>query len=102
MRTPDDFEFTPRRLEKSEELEFVAWAENHKWLCRKLKFEGRIGAPDRILFGYGHIVLIEMKKPGGKLSKGQVLEHQRIRDRGCQVHVCYTKDEAVAILRSYM
>lgn len=102
MKVPDDFDFTQRRVEQNEELDAVAWAENNGWLVRKMQYVRRVGAPDRIFFGYGAIVLIEMKKPGGRLSKGQKLEHQRIREHGCEVHVCFSKDEAITVLRRYM
>ena len=108
MREPDDFDFTPRKVEKAGELEAVAWAEMNDWLVRKMQYEGRAGAPDRIFYGHGHIVLIEMKREkvrnhkDGGLSKGQVEEHKRIREHGCEVHVAYTAEEAIAILRRHM
>ena len=108
MKELPDFDFTPRRVEKSGELEAVAWAETNGWLVRKMAYEGRKGAPDRIFFGHGHIVLIEMKREkvrnhkNGGLSDAQVEEHKRIRAHGCQVHVAYTAAEAIAILRRHM
>lgn len=108
MKPLTDFDFTPRRVEKSGELEAVAWAENNGWLVRKMSYEGRAGAPDRIFFGYGHIVLIEMKREkvrnhkDGGLSKGQVEEHRRIREHGSDVYVAYTAAEAIAVLRAHM
>lgn len=108
MKIPDDFDFTRRRVEQNEELEAVAWAENNGWECRKLQWQGRAGAPDRAFFGYGHIVLIEMKKPNqrnrkdGGLSKSQIQEHRKLAAVGVKVPICYTKDEAIAVLKRYM
>ena len=108
MKPLDDFDFTPRRVEQDEELETVAWAESNGFVARKAKWIGRAGAPDRAFMGYGHTIWIEMKKPNqrkrkdGGLSKSQVQEHKKLRAVGVTVNVCYTKDEAIAILRRYM
>ena len=108
MKPLDDFDFTPRRVEQDEELETVAWAESNGWVVRKTQWIGRAGAPDRTFFGHGHIVMIEMKNPkkrnhkDGGLSKSQVQEHKKLRGVGVEIPVCYTKDEAIAILRRYM
>lgn len=108
MKVPDDFDFEQRRVEQNEELEAVAWAENNGWEARKLQYQGRVGAPDRMFFGHGAFVLMELKNPktrnrkGGGLSKGQAQEHDRFKAAGVTVHVCYTKDEAIAVLQRYM
>lgn len=102
MKIPHDFDFTQRKVEKADELQAVAWAEARGWLVRKLKYEGRAGAPDRIFFGHGHIVLIEMKRRGGRVSPVQKAEHARIAEHGCQVHVCWSAEEAIAVLQKHM
>ena len=108
MKVPEDFDFTPRRVEQTEELEAVAWAENNNWHVRKLQYQGRVGAPDRMFYGYGVIVLMEMKNPkvrnrkDGGLSKGQAEEHKRFKSSGIAVHICYTKSEAIAVLQRFM
>lgn len=108
MKVADDFDFEQRVLERDEELEAVAWAENHGWLARKTQYQGRRGCPDRFFFGYGTIVPVEMKKRGktrardGKLSPGQVEEFKRLAGVGVKVHVCYTAAEAIAVLQGFM
>lgn len=108
MKVPEDFDFTKRHVEQTEELEGVAWAENNGWTVRKLKYEGRVGAPDRLFYGYGTMVLIEMKNPkrrnhkNGGLSEGQVEEHKRFLDAGVPVAVCYTKQEVIDTLTPHM
>lgn len=108
MKIPEDFDFKPRRVEQNEELDVVAWSENNGWNCRKLQYVGRVGAPDRMFFGFGHFVLMEMKNrkvrnhKNGGLSAGQVLEHERFAAAGVKVHICYTAEEAIAVLKSYM
>lgn len=97
-----DFDFARRELEANEEDAAVAWAENNGWLVRKMKYIGRNGAADRFFFGHGAIVMIEFKGPRGKLSPAQELEHGRLAAVGVKVHVCRTKDHAVAVLKCFM
>lgn len=56
-------------------------------LVRKLKWEGRNGAPDLIIMIAGLVIFVEVKKPGGKPDPHQVLEHRRMRKRGMDVRV---------------
>lgn len=108
MTVDGDFDFSRRRIEANEELKAVAWAENNGWLSRKLKFEGRRSAPDRLFAGYGVVVLAEFKRPsrkaearGGK-SAGQSKEAQRFAAVGVNIPTFYTADECVDYLRTYM
>ena len=59
----------PAVLEADVEDAVVEWAENNDWLVRKMRFIGRRGCPDRYFYGYGHIVMIEFKRPNGTLSE---------------------------------
>lgn len=103
MRVPNDFVFETPDLEVHEELEAVAWAENHGWLVRKTKYIGVNGCPDRFFFGYGHIVMIEFKKKkGGRLSLAQIEEHKRLAEAGTPAVVCTTSQAAIAILQGCM
>ena len=108
MKVLDDFDFTTRDLEKNDELEAVAWAENNGWLVRKIEYAGRRSCPDRLFVGYGRILMIEMKRPsakkkkGGGLSAGQKEEFERFAQHGVTVPVCYSCDEVIDILKGYM
>lgn len=56
--------------------------------CRKLKWIGRNGAPDRLVMLPGKPLLwVELKAPGEKAKPHQVREHERMRKRGQRVEV---------------
>lgn len=97
-----DFNFKSEALEADEEEATVAWATNHGWTCRKVKYIGRNGCPDRHFYGYGAVVMIEFKRPGKRLSKQQAEEHERLRKAGLTPHACDTAKEAIGVLRSHM
>lgn len=108
MKPLADFDFTQRKMEANEELDAVAWAENNGWLVRKIQYIGRVGCPDRLFAGYGTVLLVEMKKPdarkrkGGGLSKGQAGEIERFAAAGVTIHVCYTAEEVLDLLKRHM
>jgi hypothetical protein len=67
---------------------------------RKVKWIGRVGAPDRLLLFINYHCLVEVKKPkGGVLEAHQMREHKRLRDAGIPVHTAYTKEEVDALIR---
>lgn len=108
MKPLPDFDFTTREIEKNEELDAVAWAENNDWIVRKITYQGRVGCPDRLFAGYGKLFLIEMKKPAarkrkdGGLSPGQGGEIKRFAEVGVEIKVFYTGTEVIEFLRSHM
>ncbi len=65
--------------------------------CRKVKWIGRLGAPDRLVMlpktyqqlGQGDVstIWIEVKAPGEKPRPSQVREHERMRSMGQRVVV---------------
>lgn len=58
---------------------------------RKVKWIGRSGAPDRIVFLSGRVpAFVEVKAPGEKPTPAQVREHARMRSAGAQVYVIDT------------
>lgn len=61
-------------------------AVKHGWLCRKLKWIGRRGGPDRFFVKAGRIVLIEFKAPEKKAKDGQLSELEILRAAGVEVH----------------
>jgi|TARA_R100000049_G_C1941368_1_gene85589 hypothetical protein len=108
MKVPTDFDFGQRELEANEELEAVAWAENNGWISRKLSFEGRRGAPDRMFAGHGELFICEFKKlsrlntkRGGK-SGGQSKEALRFEAVGVHVPTFYTASSCIDYLKHKM
>lgn len=61
--------------------------------------------PDLVVYlargGY-HGLLIEMKKPNGRLTKDQKDNHARLLSNGYQVHTCYSWDEARQRIEEYL
>ena len=55
--------------------------------CRKLKWIGRNGAPDRIVMLPDRTVWVELKAPGEKCRPHQIREHERMRRMGQRVEV---------------
>ena len=56
--------------------------------CRKLRWIGRNGAPDRIVMLNGQVIFIELKAPGGRATASQLECLSLIRDaRGFAVCV---------------
>jgi hypothetical protein len=108
MRVLDDFDFSVREVEKTYELEVVAWAESNGWICRKIAYVGRRSCPDRLFAGYGQLHLIEMKKKrtkhskAGRLSSGQDEEFKRLAGVGVEVKIFYDAETAIAFLKSCM
>ena len=65
----------------------VAAAEADGWFCRKLKWEGRDGAPDRLFVKAGRVVFIEFKDKDRKSKGLQKNECKRLKDAGAEVYV---------------
>ena len=53
---------------------------------RKVKWIGRVGAPDRVVFING-VTWVEFKAPGKYAEGHQYREHARMRDMGARVRV---------------
>lgn len=94
------FDFNVVR-ETTGELETVGWAEDNGWLVRKMQYPNRAGCPDRFFFKAGILVMMEFKRPKGKLSAGQVQEHARMREAGWHVYVTYSAEQAIKVLKGY-
>ena len=52
---------------------------------RCVKWIGRNHAPDDIVLLPGRHVWIECKRPGKKPRPGQLREHERMREAGCEI-----------------
>ena len=66
---------------------------------RKLRWEGRNGAPDYFLAKDGKIALVECKQPGGRPRKSQFTEFERLARAGVCVLVLDRADEADELIR---
>jgi hypothetical protein len=66
---------------------------------QKLAFIGRRGAPDRLVKMPGKpLMFIELKAPGGRLSRLQDLEHRRLRAIGLDVRVIWKLEDIEGVL----
>ena len=92
------------RVERESHVEdaVIAWAENNGWVARMMSYRGRNGCPDVFFFGYGAIVPIEFKRPGGELRASQVREHKRLAAVGVEIPVYSVTAAAIGYLRQFM
>jgi hypothetical protein len=60
---------------------------------RKVMWIGRRGAPDRLVLLPGCSLFVELKAPGGRISRLQDVEHRRLRAAGCKVMVIWKVEE---------
>ena len=68
-------------------------AKANGWLV--FKCTGHKGVPDRILHKDGKTLYIEVKRPGGKLSKLQQITIKRLNDHGIPAVVVYSVQEGI-------
>jgi hypothetical protein len=73
--------------ESTLEQYLVKTAQSKGGECRKLRWIGRNGAPDRIVMFNGQAIFIELKAPGEKCRPHQIREHERMRSMGQRVVV---------------
>ena len=66
---------------------FINKVKEHGWEQRKVSYEGRAGAPDRLLLAPGFHCFIEFKAPGMLPRPIQEKEHERLRKAGFIVYV---------------
>lgn len=66
--------------------------------CRKLRWIGRNGAPDRIVMLNGRVIFIEFKAPGEKCRPHQIREHERMCRMGQHVVVVDSHDGVDEVL----
>jgi hypothetical protein len=87
-----------RQLESDIERRHRQVAMMAGWFVEKIEKTSRGGFPDRFYARGGRVVLVEWKRPGGRLSAQQQLRHQELRAAGVEVHVVYTIEEANRVL----
>ena len=73
--------------ERDVERRFKAECEKRGWLVRKFTSPGHRGVPDRIVVGPGWVEFVELKAPGKKPRREQLVEFERYRMRGYPVDV---------------
>lgn len=73
-------------------------AEKAGWLQRKLKWQGRRNAPDRLFAKDGRVVLIEFKRTGEKPRSTQKTEIELLQQAGVEAHSCDNPMQALSIL----
>ncbi|WP_206141153.1 VRR-NUC domain-containing protein [Burkholderia sp. Tr-20355] len=66
----------------------------------KFSSPARVSVPDRIVvFPPARIYFVELKRPGGKPTRGQEREHERLRALGCDVRVIDNREAVDAFVR---
>jgi len=62
-------------------------------LCEKFTSPARRSVPDRLItLPGGVIIFVECKRPNGKPTKKQTLDHSKRRSLGCDVRVISTQE----------
>lgn len=56
-------------------------------LCEKFTSPNRRNVPDRIVTLHNKIIFVELKAPGEKARSGQLRDHDRRRELGCDVRI---------------
>ena len=67
---------------------------------RKLRWEGRNGAPDYFLAKDGKIALVECKQPGSRPRRSQMTEFDRLSRAGVCILVLDRADKAADLVES--
>ena len=84
-------------LERHVERALVARVKALGGLCDKFTSPGKRSVPDRIVtLPGGHIIFVEVKRPGAKPTPKQRADHDRRRTLGCDVRVIDTVEDAHA------
>ncbi|WP_208450548.1 hypothetical protein [Burkholderia contaminans] len=66
----------------------------------KFSSPARVSVPDRIvIFPPARIYFVELKRPGGKPTRGQLREHERLRALGCDVRVIDSREAVDAFVQ---
>ena len=78
---------TPARRENRIENYLLSRCRANGFLCLKFISPGRGGVPDRIVVTPNGTVFVEVKRPGGVLTKRQRITHAKMRRHGADIHV---------------
>lgn len=74
-------------------------AEAAGWLVRKLSWQGRRAAPDKLYAKDGRVVFIEWKDAGEGPTTLQARQHREMRDAGMEVHCLDSPYAGAAVLQ---
>lgn len=89
-------------LERDVEKSVKRYAESKGWLTRKWTSPGHTFVCDQIfIIPGGQVVFVEMKRPGGKCTAGQLREHEKLRAMGCHVYVIDSVEAGKKMVDSY-
>ena len=69
------------------------------WKQRKITYEGRVGAPDRMALAPSTLFFVECKAPGQVPASMQAREHERLRRAGVAVYVCDSEESVRYVFR---
>ncbi|WP_221622711.1 VRR-NUC domain-containing protein [Burkholderia stagnalis] len=87
-------------LEKTVETYLVATVRAAGGDAYKFSSPARVSVPDRIVvFPPARVYFVELKRPGGKPTRGQVREHERLRALGCDVRVIDSREAVDAFVQ---
>lgn len=86
-------------MERTIERALVRECRRRGWLALKFTSPGLIGLPDRlVLLPGGQVVFLEVKQPGGRVSRQQQLWLERLTALGVPAHVVWSAEEAMEVL----
>lgn len=89
------------KVEKVAEDQFVEEAFRRGILAVKMEIPGWRNWPDRqVLLGHGYVYFIEFKRENEVPRSGQLYRHQKLREKGYTVYVCYTLADALESLET--
>lgn len=75
---------------------------------RKIKWIGRNGAPDRMVwwpsapYKPAYIYFVELKRPGGKAEPQQLEEHKKLRESGITVFILDTIEKIDDFIKAHV
>ena len=79
-------------LEKNIERYLYQQCQKRKWLCEKFVSPGKRSVPDRLItVPGGHMFLVELKSPNGKVTELQKRDHERRKKLGIHVYILRNK-----------
>ena len=80
---------TLRRKPRENVIEqyFLSQCRQHGFLCLKFTSPSRGAVPDRIVIAPAGTVFVELKRPGERANKRQLITHAKMRRFGAEVHV---------------
>jgi VRR-NUC domain len=91
-------------LERDEQRQFANWLLLHGytakvWHGTHKATTANPGVPDFIVAIWGGTLWIEFKLPGAKLSEAQEEFRAGLEAKGHQLHICYSANEAIALVK---